>query len=155
MDSPFSLPAVAQKQDAEAALAAELATKLLPLAEILKRYGLTKDELKNKLADPQFKHMVTEFRREWHSPLSSRDRVKAKAALAVEDGLLELHRVFYDPDTNASVRLDAYKQLVQLADMQPKKEESGSTGGGFSVTINIPQANASETKTVTLEHEPD
>jgi hypothetical protein len=132
-----------------AALAAELATKLLPLPEIIKRYDLTPAQLKDLLRDQQFRHMVNEFRREWHSPLSARERVRLKSSLAVEDGLIELYRIFKDLDYTPSARLDAFKQLVGLADMQPKKDAVES-GPSFSLTLNL----GGESRTVTIDATP-
>jgi hypothetical protein len=147
-------PRTSQDADPQAALAAELAAKLLPVEEILERYSKTPAQLKQLMADKQFRHMVAEFRREWNSPLSARDRVKVKSALAVEDGILELNRLFYDPDVTPNVRLDAYKQLVQLADMQPKRDDAGPATGGFSISINIPQPEGAP-RQMTLEHSGD
>ncbi len=117
-----------------AALAAELATRLYPVADTLKRFGLTADQLKHLMTDPQFRHQITEYRREWDSPLSARERVKMKSALAVEDGLVELYRLYHDVSAHPQARLDAFKQLVSLADMQPK---ANAQAEGSKFTLNI------------------
>lgn len=59
-----------------------------------------------------------------------------KAALAVEDGMLELYAIFKDRDKAPAPRLDAYKQFVALSGAMPSKEE-GERGGGFAITINV------------------
>jgi hypothetical protein len=134
----------------QASLAAELATKLLPLADIMERYSLDATQLRHLMADTQFKQMIVEYRREWNSPLSARERVRMKSALAVEDGIPELHNIFYNTETNPTARLAAYKQLVDLAEMQPRREDA-PTGPAFSLTLNL----GGETAPLTLEHAPD
>jgi hypothetical protein len=148
----MQVPTNTSVEGKHAALAAELGARILPLPDILKRYNISAAELKVLLKDEQFRHMVADFRREWHSPMSARDRVRVKAALAVEDGLIDLHQLFLDPEITPSARLDAYKQLVQLADMQPKRDDVGGPSAGFSITINIPRENE-PMKTITLDQE--
>lgn len=133
-----------------AALAAELAAAIIPVPDIAKRYNLTIPELKQLMTDPQFRHQVAEFKREWNSPLTAKERTRVKAALAVEDGLIEIYRIFHDPDIPPPVRLEAYRELVKLGDMAPKKEAEGPVGGGFSITINVPRA-GDDTQAITLE----
>ncbi len=119
-----------------AALAAELATRLYPVVDTLKRFGLTADQLKHLMTDPQFRHQIKEYRREWSSPLSAKERVKVKASLMVEDGLLELHHIFHDVAMNPQARLDAFKQAVNLADMQPKANAQ-EVGPSFKFIIEL------------------
>lgn len=120
-----------------AALAAELGAKLLPTEEVLKRFGLTALDLKQLLQDPQFRHMVTDFRREWNSPMSAKDRIKLKALLMVEDNLLTLHQLFNNDLTNPTARLAAYDQMVKLADAAPKRESAAGGGSQFHLTLNL------------------
>jgi hypothetical protein len=140
--------------DDRAALAAELATRLLPVPEVMKRYNMTTAELTTLLADSQFKNMVRDFRREWESPMSARERVKLKSSLAVEDGIVELYRIFKDLDTVPAARIDAFKQLVGLADMQPKKE-GAEAGPAFSLTLNLGGTDEDISKTITIDADAD
>ncbi len=119
-----------------AALAAELATRLYPVADTLRRYSITKAQLQHLMQDPQFRHQITEYRREWESPLSARERVRMKSALAVEDGLVELYRLYHDVSAHPQARLDAFKQLVNLADMQPK-QNAQTEGSKFTLNITL------------------
>lgn len=124
-------------QPSMAALAAELGAQLLPMPEILKRFEIDKDTLKALLKDPQFRHMVIDFRREWNSPMSAKDRIKLKSLLMVEDNLLTLHQIFNNANTNPTARLSAFDQMVKLADAQPKKESDGSGGSHFHLTLDL------------------
>ncbi len=120
-----------------AALAAELGAKLLPTLEVLNRFSLTQADLSALLKDPQFRHMVADFRREWNSPMSAKDRIKLKALLMVEDNLLTLHTLFNNVQTNPVARLSAFKQMVDLADAAPKQASGGGEGSKFSLTLNL------------------
>ena len=119
-----------------AALAAELATRLYPVEDTLKRFSLSKAQLQHLMRDSQFRHQVAHYRKEWSSPLSARERVKMKSALAVEDGLAELYRLYHDTTTHPQARLDAFKQLVSLADMQPK-QNAQAEGSKFTLNITL------------------
>lgn len=130
-----------------AALAAELGAKLLPTEEVLKRFSLTPTDLRHLLQDPQFRHMITDFRREWNSPMSAKDRIKLKALLMVEDNLMTLHQLFNNDLTNPTARLAAYDQMVKLADAAPKKEHDGGGGSNFHLTLNL-GAHAAEPFTI-------
>lgn len=132
-----------------AALAAELATRLYPIADTLVRFGLDKAQLQHLMQDPQFRHQVKEYKREWESPLSAKERVRIKASIMVEDSLLELHRIFHDVAMNPQARLDAFKQAVNLADMQPKANAQPEQ---TKFTLNIQLADAPAEKVVVDAH---
>ncbi len=72
-----------------------------------------------------------------------------KSALAVEDGLVELYRLYHDVTAHPQARLDAFKQLVHLADMQPKQNAQTE---GLKFTLNITLAGDSgKPETVVVE----
>ena len=142
------LPGLDQPQ--MAALAAELGAELLPTTEILKRFDLTEDALKHLLRnDAQFRMMIKDFKREWNSPMSAKDRIKLKALLMVEDNLISLHTMFNNINTNPTARMDAFKQMVTLADAAPKKDVLGD-GPKFNLTLNL-GAHACEPFTISAE----
>ena len=118
-----------------AALAAELGANLLPLPEILRRFDLDGPTLKVLLKDQQFRMMIKDFKREWNSPMSAKDRIKLKALLMVEDNLLELHKIFNNIDLNPTARMDAFKMMTELSDAKPKKEAIESAK--FNLTLNL------------------
>lgn len=119
-----------------AALAAELGANLLPLPEVMRRFEIDPPTLKKLLADPQFRHMVKDFKRDWNSPMSAKDRIKLKSLLMVEDGLIELHKIFHNMDLNPAARMDAFKQMTELADAKPKKDALPE-GSKFNLTLNL------------------
>lgn len=137
-----------------AQLALELATHLYEPVDVFRNHGLSKEDAKALLEDPQFRSMVREYRKLWNSPMNATERVRLKSAVMVEDGLLELHRIFHDQTLVPAVRLDAFKQAVGLSDLSPK-QNAVSTGERFSLTINMPSASAAEPRTLTIEATPE
>ena len=90
----------------------------------------------------------------WNSTDGTKDRIRAKAGMMVEDGLLELWAVFHDNDIAAPSRLDAFKQILSVADLGPTRGASGSggeSGPRFALTINIPASPGHEAKSVTID----
>jgi len=114
----------------------ELAADLHDQKDVLKRHGITIKHLKALMKNTEFLSQFEEYKREWSSPKNVKERIQMKAALAVEDGMLELYQMFKDRDKAPAARLDAFKQFVQLSGSTPTKEEGG-TGSGFAITINV------------------
>ena len=143
MTHALAIPPNLQK----AHLAYEMASNLLEVEEILQRHELTREQLDWLCTEPDFVQMLKESKQQWSSPLNVRERVRIKAAMAAEDGLAELYGLFRSVETPATQRLDAYKQLTALADVQPRKETDGGNGSMFSLTINV----SGEAQAVTID----
>ncbi len=124
----------------DARLAWELTADIVPLAEIMRRYDLTFDSLAEKRRDPVFRSVLEEYSRAWNSSLSTADRVRIKAALLVEDGLLDIFRILKAEDSAAAAKLDAFAALARAGDVGPSKNASAQAGERFSVTINLPNS---------------
>ena len=125
--------------DMQARVALELAVGISPVADILKQFGLRKEQLKAMLQEQGFRNMVSQYKQEWLAASNAKERIRLKAAVMAEHNLLILHDIINDMDLNPTARLEAYKQVTALADVQPKKDVT-DTGSRFSVTINIPGA---------------
>ncbi len=124
--------------EADARLAWELTAHILPLGEIMKRYNLDFDGLAEKKRDPVFRSVIEDYARSWNSSLSAQDRIRIKAALLVEDGLLDIYRILKSPETVAAAKLDAFAALSRAGDVGPSKKDSVGGGERFAVTINLP-----------------
>lgn len=120
-----------------AALAAEMAAQIHDTKTIAKRFDITLAQLRELTREPAFNKMLEEFTREWESPMNVKERVRLKAAIAAEDGLAELYGIFQDVDLAPAARLDAFKQITTLADVQPSRAGDGGGGGGFQISINL------------------
>jgi len=102
--------------------------------DILAQFSLSPDDLRTMLKDPGFRAMIKEYKQEWLSASNAKERVRLKSMLATEEGLETLWAIFQDMDIAPQARLDAYKQLTNLADAQPKKDSSAE---GTKFTLNI------------------
>jgi hypothetical protein len=122
--------------DVHAAVAGELAMNLFPAADVLKRHGLTTPDLARLSKNPVFVTAYRTFKQEWESATNSKERLRIKAALIAEERLLELDAIFMDQDLNPTARLEAFKQITNLADVLPKKDVQ-ETGTRFNLTLNL------------------
>jgi len=123
-----------------ASLAYELASDLIPPADIIERYRISAEDLRVLFKKEHFRNLLREYKLEWASPKNAKERVRVKAMLAVEDGLVDLYNIFKDGGLTAAARMEAYKQLTVLADAAPKKD-APAEGGRVSITINLGDKN--------------
>ena len=123
--------------DFDGRLAVELACQISPVQDICKRYELTRADLRVKLRDPTFRKMVVEAKRAWHSDLSVKERVKLKASVLVEDSILAVYNMLHDKENPTASRLDAFKQLAKVADVDSPGKSNMEAGEKFTVVINL------------------
>ena len=135
----------------KAHLAAELACDIHELDDILKRHLITREHLRALTEQREFQMMLEQYQRDWNSPMNAQERIKLKASLAAEDGLVDLYAIFKNADFAPNARLDAYKQITTLADAIPKRNEGEGGGSGFSITINVGKSTGDEPRGVVIE----
>lgn len=123
--------------DKDSRLAVELAVKIRPVAEILQHYSISRREMADKLRDPMFRDMVKQARSVWNSDLSIKERIRLKSQVLVEDSLLEVFSVIHNPDNAIPAKLDAFKQLARVAEVDSPERGKGDTGSRFTVSINL------------------
>lgn len=126
------------------ALATELAVKLLPTEEVLKQFGITADQLRAMLRDQQFRQMISQIRTDWNAATNSKERVRLKAALSVEENLLTMHAIVQNTDLHPGARIDAFKQIKELADVTPR----ANVAEGVRFTLNIALADGPAEKVI-------
>lgn len=131
----------------QARLAYELAAKLRPAKDVFDQFGVSPAEAKALMANPQFQALYKEARAIWNSTDGTKSRIRAKAAMLVEDSLIEMYRMVHSVDTAPPAKIDAFKQIVAVADMAPKKE-GGVEGPAFSITLNLGGEIPSQTLTL-------
>lgn len=122
--------------DTDARLVWELAAEINKPAEILKRYSLTAADLKAKTKDSMFIAALREAKKAWKSDLNVQQRIKIKAALLLEDSLLDIMMIIKTPEMAASNKLEATKQLAQMGEVGTKKQGE-QAASGFKLTINM------------------
>lgn len=118
-------------------LAAELAAQLRPAKEVIARYGLSAAEFAKLASTPAFKQMLREAQQTWASDLNAQERIRAKAAVITEEGLLVLHQIIHNTELPAPNRMDAIKHASTLADALPRKDDAGGGGNKFTVNIDL------------------
>lgn len=123
--------------DADSRLAVELAIQLRPVAELLVHYNLSRTGLAKKLKDPMFRDMVKQAKALWNSDLSVKERIRLKSQVLVEDSILEIFSILHNRDNAIPARLDAFKQLARVAEVDQPERGKGDTGSRFTVSINL------------------
>jgi hypothetical protein len=123
--------------DTDSRLAVEIAVKLRPVAELLTSYNLSRSELARKLKNPMFRDMVKQARTLWNSDLSVKERIRLKSQILVEDSILEIFSILHNHENAIPARLDAFKQLARVAEVDTPTKHSGAEGSRFTVSINL------------------
>lgn len=137
---PTASLSVSPLNDVDSRLAFELAVELSEPADILDRYELTKEQLKQKLGNPHFRQMVREYKAVWNSDLSVKERIRIKSMMMVEDSLLELYSIFQNKEFAVSARMDAFKNMAKVATVDTPDREGQAAGERINISINIPGA---------------
>jgi hypothetical protein len=122
--------------DQDTRLAWELVAQIAPLQDILRRWGMNYDQLKAKLRDPLFRSMVQETKKIWKSELNTKERIRIKSQLLVEDSLLEMFHIINDRDKAPQARIDAFEKLAKIGDLT-EKDKNPSMGERVTISINL------------------
>ena len=123
--------------DTDSRLAVEVAVQLRPINEVLVAYSLTRADLSRKLRDPMFRDMVKQAKSIWSSDLSIKERIRLKSQVLVEDSLLAIFQIVHHNDNAIPARLDAFKQLARVAEVDSPDQRKGAEGSRFTVSINL------------------
>ena len=106
-----------------------------PIHEIIASEGLTQPEYDAMAANPQFQRYVegytTDLKENGYS-------FAAKSKVLAEDLLPTAYHMARDPETPAAVRAKILENLVEWADLKPKKtvDTGAQTAYGISIVIN-------------------
>lgn len=120
------------------AIARNAVGAMRPEHEIAASEGITVQELQAISSNPQFKQYVDAFTKELRESGFS---FAAKCRVLAEDLLPNAYHMVKDPDVPAAVRAKVIENLVEWADLKPKRDTGVATqGAGFSITINLPTA---------------
>lgn len=119
-------------------LASEIASGIYDIGTICKNFGLTYEEMRHLLENEHFKQMIRGASQQWNASDNAAERIRAKAEIAIEDSIIMLHTLAHNPELPTGARLEATKQLSNLAGTNNRSKETGAGGGqGFSITINL------------------
>jgi len=120
-----------------AALAREIAMDIFEVKDIIAAHKLTEEEWLQIERNPKFQHMLGEMVRDWNSALSTRDRIKVKAATGLESQLETFIRDLGDTEIPLNQRVEAGKFLARIGEVDTANILSGGGGSGFNITLNI------------------
>ena len=123
--------------DTDSRMAIEIAIQIRPINEILVAYSTSRSELVAKLKNPMFRDMVKQAKRLWSSDLSIKERIRLKSQVLVEDSLLTIFGIVHNSDNAVPAKLDAFKQLARVAEVDTTDRVKGDTGTRFTVQINL------------------
>lgn len=107
-----------------------------PLETILRSFNISQNQWETILKLERFQQVLERECEAWGTALNAHERVKLKAAAALEDWLPELHRSINDPNEGLNHRIEGGKLLAKLAGMGLDKAELAG-GPGFHLEIHI------------------
>lgn len=107
-----------------------------PIETILKSLSISQNQWETIQKLERFKQLLERECEAWGAALNAGDRVKVKAAAALEDWLPELSRSMHDPQQGLNHRIEGGKLLAKLAGMGLDKIEAAG-GPGFHLEIHI------------------
>lgn len=137
-----------------ARLARDLAQDIFEPDQIRLAHSLTADQFEKILEDPSFQKMLREMITDWNSASGTAERVRVKAATAVEVALDSFFQDITDRSIPLAQRTDALKALMKLGELGEKEGALGPVGGGVSISINLgTPGQGAPPKTVTIEAE--
>lgn len=118
------------------ALAREIATDMRELPEVLADFKLSEEQYRKLLENPFFNNTLEACILEWKSAHSVEQRIRYKAAAALEDGLPNLAARMGQQSEPLTAAVETGKLLAKLA--QLTEDQRGSNPGEkFTITINL------------------
>ena len=121
----------------------------LPVAELLAQLGVDEATFLQLAQNPLFKKQVNAYKKELEDNGVS---FQLKAKIQAEEMLKRGWQLVHDSDTPPAVAVKQIENTVRWAGLDNKTQDVQSVGSGFSIVINIPNANSSQEKTV-IEHD--
>lgn len=135
-----------------ARLARELAQDIFEPDQIRQAHNLTHDQFEQILEEPTFQKMLREMVLDWQSASGTAERVRVKAATAVEVALDSFFQDVTDRSIPLAQRTDALKALMKLGELGEKEQNLGAIGSGVSISINLgTPGQGAPPKTVVIE----
>lgn len=123
-------------------LVADLARGLRDPADIWHEHGITcKVDAKAVASTPLFRRLLADARQQWKDPGNTRERVRVRALMALEESLLDLYGAVVDGRQPLNHRVQAAQFIGKLAGLDA--EAAGAAGGG-GVVVNIDLGKAAD-----------
>lgn len=138
-------------QDLSPMIAAELAAGLSEPKTIRERYNLSLGQWKALCASPTFRGMLREAVTKFRGDMNAGARITLKAEVLLEDAMPEIYHIIKNPLAANADKINALKQLSELAGRVSKAVANPASGtGGFTLNINVGKGQG-----VTIEGKPE
>lgn len=132
---PMLPPAPSLAEDDLIKLAREVVMNIHDLPVILSRWQLTQSQFDIHIAPNEFfKRVSDQFRVEWESAGSTKNRMQIKAQIALENSMSTLAARMNDKDEDLGKATDTAKLFARIAGVDSEKSQGGL---GEKVTIEI------------------
>ncbi len=148
----MNLPDTSNHQVTEVKLlgiARELAIDVLPLDQILEIHHVSVEQWEGLRENSRFQDILQEEIAAYKSATNTGERVKLKAAGAIEQWLPELYARIHDRSETLSSKVEAGKLLARLSGIGERAGAEAGGGERFQVTINLGDQKVSFEKQVT------
>ena len=130
-------------------LANEIAANLNTVKEILAKYSIKHKDFAVLYKTPRFKAKLDAARRDWATYQGQKILFAKKAAMAAEDGIIDMYRIVKDTSAPASNRITAHQHLATMGNVMPTKATQGEDGTNkHTIIINIGKSQGREPLTV-------
>jgi len=120
-------------------LAREIARQLKPLELILEQLQISPDQWQRIQANPIFSTRLSEEAAVWSTSTRQniRERVSVKAAVMVEELLIEAVGIVQDGEIPGAARIQALQFLAKMGDLGEKADVSDDGSGRVTININL------------------
>jgi len=117
-------------------LAREVAMDVMELDTICKGFSITPEQYALIADNIFFQRALDAYRQEWHSSLSTRERIRVQSAMALEAALPSLAAKMIKKEESFDAQIKAGQLLSKIAGVEEQKQEL-SSGEKFTITINL------------------
>lgn len=133
---PAGTPPILLEEHRLINIAREIAMDILPLEEVLRINGINAEKWAELGENPRFQGILDAEIADFRSALKTSDRVKLKAAAAVEEWLPELYARINDPREPLNAKIEGAKLLAKLGGVG-EKLTTDSNNDRITITINM------------------
>jgi len=134
-------------------IAREIAINIMPLEAILESQGVSLREWEEAQRSPRLREFLSEEIALWHGSPNTQERVKLKAAAAIEEWMPTLFTRVNNRNESLAAVVEGGKFLARLAGMG-EKTTAAETGERFQLTINIGKDDTTKITTITQSGKP-
>lgn len=119
-------------------LARDIAADIQSLDIILETHKVSAEEWDHIKAVPRFQQFLAAEAAAWNSASNTHERVRLKAASAIEEWLPEAYAMMHSPSELLTAKTEVAKLVAKIAGMGlPSAQGDTNDGSRFSVTINL------------------